>query len=349
MAKLNDSLMHSLPGLDNGFGELFYFPSFRYNDPMKTLPKIIVILGPTASGKTRLAVELARALNGEIVSADSRQVYKGMDLGTGKDLAEYGEGENAVPYHLIDVAAPMEQYDLKSYQEAAYKAIDGILSQGKLPILVGGSGLYLQAVVDGYALAAAPKAGDSSDPEPRSLTELQERLGEGFLARLNPSDRSNPRRLERYLAIKQQSDALHDELHGPSQPRYQCLVLGLELPIDEIRSKIRVRLEQRFQEGMIDEVEQLHENGVEWPRLEAFGLEYKFIARYLKQEQAGRSGDEALEDMKERLALASGQFAKRQLSWFKRWQKQGREINWIAPDDTKKARELIRDFLASEE
>ncbi len=303
---------------------------------MKTLPKIIVILGPTASGKTKLAVAVARALNGEIVSADSRQVYAGMDLGTGKDLAEYGEGPEAVPYHLIDVAAPTDQYDVKSYQTAAYEAINGILRRGKLPILVGGSGLYLQAVVDGYNLApAAASKGFGAEESDLSLEELHERLGAAFVNRLSESDRKNPRRLQRYVDIRQQSDEAHEALHGESKPRYDCLVLGLEYPIDELRSRIRQRLEERFAQGMVAEVEQLQESGVSWERLAAFGLEYKFISRYLKQEMLGRGGEEALEDMKEKLALASGQFAKRQLTWFKRWQKQGREIVWLQPQDTK--------------
>lgn len=322
---------------------------FRYNDPMKTLPKIVVILGPTASGKTRLAVALARALDGEIVSADSRQVYTGMDLGTGKDLGEYGEGPEAVSYHLIDVAAPTEQYDLKSFQTAAYEAINSILERGKLPIVVGGSGLYLQAVVDGYNLAPAAKStGVGAEESDLSLEELHKRLGTAFVSRLSESDRKNPRRLQRYLDIRQQSDEAHEALHGESQPLYDCLVLGIEYPLEELRSRIRRRLEDRFAQGMVAEVEQLQESGVSWERLAAFGLEYKFISRYLKQEMMGRGGEEALEDMKEKLALASGQFAKRQLTWFKRWQKQGREIIWLQPNDMEdigKIKRILTDYL----
>ena len=303
------------------------------------MQKIIVILGPTASGKTKLAVQIARLFKGEIVSADSRQVYKGMDIGTGKDLIEYGSGKNKVNYHVIDVVKPSEQFDLKRYQTKAYEAIDKILKKNKLPILVGGSGLYLQAVVDGYQLS--DKKPVSSLPRNLSLQALQERISSidpKFLQRLNTSDLKNKRRLERYLDIMEQSIETHSDFHGQSKPRYQSLILGLESSLLGIRKNVKKRLEERLEEGMIEEVQKLHKNGVSWERLISFGLEYKYIALYLKKEISRK-------EMEERINITSGQFAKRQMTWFKRWEKQGREIIWVKVKNIKKITKLISDFL----
>lgn len=318
---------------------------------MSKLPKIVAITGPTASGKTRLGVELARRFNGEIISADSRQVYRRMDLGTGKDLAEYGIGKKRIPYHLIDIIDPDHQFDLNAFLRTAYEAIKAILEADKLPIVVGGSGLYLQALIDGYNLSSAPRQ-EKPDLENLSLEELHERLGPAFVDRLNDSEKNNKRRLIRYLSIasfKPQSAQVDQEirvpLHGTSKPRYETLVIGLQLPIDEIRQRIRQRLDERFNEGMLQEVQKLHDDGLSWERLESFGLEYKHIARFLKEVEKRGDDDEAFEYMKERLNYASGQFAKRQLTWFKRWEKQGREIKWLLPTDTEKAAQLLRDFL----
>jgi len=226
---------------------------------MKKLPKLIVILGATATGKTKLAVDLARALNGEIISADSRQVYIGMDIGTGKDLEAYRQGENRLKYHLIDVVAPSTQFDLKSYQKEAYKAIDSVKKKKKVPILVGGSGLYLQAVVDGYVLSdigATPVRN-----EELRLDEITATLGSAFVSKLNPSEQKNKRRLLRYLDIIEKSKNLHVSLHKESKPRYESLLIGLEVSIDTIRKNKKKRLDDRFKEGMIEEVQRLHAEG----------------------------------------------------------------------------------------
>ncbi len=319
------------------------------------LPKIIAIIGATATGKTALAVRLARELNGEIVSADSRQVYRGMDLGTGKDLAEYGSGRDAVPYYLIDVAKPQQQFDLNSYQKQAYAAIDDILRRGKLPILVGGSGLYVQAIVDGYVLSETASAKTATSRAELTLKDLQSRvkqLDPAFFKKLNPSDQKNHRRLLRYLEILSDSQKSHDALHGKSKPRYDCLVIGVEASIETIRKNIKKRLNDRFKAGMIEEVERLHDKGLSWERLEAFGLEYKFIAQYLQALESRargnnrkKEGNAGLKDMQDKLAIASGQFAKRQLSWFRRWEKQGREVLWLRKTAYKKVAESIRLFL----
>jgi len=305
---------------------------------MKKNPTILVILGPTASGKTKLAVELARVHNGEIISVDSRQVYKGMDIGTGKDLAEYGKGKTAVKFHLIDVADPKSPYDLYQYQKAAQKAILDVLKKGKLPILVGGSGLYLQAVVDGYILDnLSPRTTDSSEEDSMTLTEIQNKvktIDKAFFDRLNNSEKNNKRRLIRYLEILQNSSKLHAQPKA-KKPPYDFKVIGLQVGMETLRKRIKQRILDRLEnDAMIKEVADLHKQGLSWPRLESFGLEYKFVSQLL-QKKLNR------EEMINKLATATGQFAKRQMTWFRRWEKQGREISWI------KSKKEIEKFISS--
>jgi tRNA dimethylallyltransferase len=292
---------------------------------MKNLPKLLVILGPTSSGKTKLAIEIAHQFNGEIISADSRQVYKGMDIGTGKDLDEYGKGREAIKYHLIDVAEPNIGFNVKEYQLQAYKAIDGIIKRKKTPILVGGSGLYLQAVVDGYQLSESKPTPEKSSISKLTLDQLYsqiKKLDSKFLDRLNDSEKKNKQRLLRYLEIMESSQTAHNDLHGKSKQRYNSFVIGINFSLETIRKKIKKRLNDRFEQGMVKEIESLHQNGLSWEKLEAFGLEYKFISQYLQKKVS-------LKEMKEKIAIASGQFAKRQMTWFRRWEKQGREILWV--------------------
>lgn len=321
---------------------------------MKTQPKIIVILGPTASGKTKLGVELARQFNGEIISADSRQVYKGMDIGTGKDLAEYGTGKTAVKYHLLDVAEPKEQYDIKKYQKAAYEAISGLIKQGKLPIIVGGSGLYIQAIVDGYELGEqGGRTTEATEFEKLNLTEIQDMIvkaDKAFFERLNNSEKNNKRRLIRYLEILKTSKSIVNQKPKINKPPYDFCIIGLEIGIDTLRKKIKERIIKRLgsrfrgndsgvdNDNMIDEVKRLYHDGLSWQRLESFGLEYKFIAQFLQKKLTR-------EEMINKLAIATGQFAKRQMTWFHRWEKQGREIKWFKPNESKKIIKEIESFV----
>lgn len=295
----------------------------------KPLPQVLVILGPTASGKTKLAVALASAFKGEIVSADSRQVYKGMDIGTGKDLKDYKVGRQNIPYHLIDVISPDKKFDLAQYQVLAFKALDKILKKGKLPIIVGGSGLYLQALVDNYDISSIKP--DFKKRSQREKLEADEvfneisQLNPAFANKINDSDKHNLRRLIRYLEIVEQGQVLPHKL----APRYDFLVLGLKPAKEILRTKIKNRLLERLEkEDLVGEVKRLHKNGLSWQRLESFGLEYKFIAHYLQKKIT-------YEKMTLDLNIAIRQFAKRQLSWFKRWEKQGRKIVWLK--DYKKA------------
>ena len=301
--------------------------------PIKNDKKIIVILGPTASGKTKLAVELAEKFNGEIVSADSRQVYRGMDIGTGKDLAEY-----SVPYHLIDVVNPKLRFDLAQYQKLAFAAIDDILGRGKLPILAGGSGLYLQAVIDNYKLSDAKKdLALRKKLEKLNAGELfkkLEKLSPNLAVKLNQSDKNNKRRLIRYLEILEQDKNFKSR---KGQKKYEALLIGLSYSGEILKQRIFKRLMDRLKEqNMIGEVENLRAKGLSWKRLEEFGLEYKFISLYLQ-------GKLQYEEMVEKLNLAIFQFAKRQLTWFKRWEKQGVKINWLK--DFKKIEKLTKEFL----
>jgi tRNA dimethylallyltransferase len=310
---------------------------------MKINSKILVILGPTVSGKTKLGVELARQFNGEIISADSRQVYQGMDIGTGKDLAEYGAGKNAVKYHLLDVDNPKEQYDIKQYQKAAYEAILGLISRGKLPIIVGGSGLYLQAVVDGYNLEEqGGRTTDDTDLEKQDLAQIQAMIiktDKVFFERLNNSEKNNKRRLIRYLEILQSSKNIINQKPKVNKPPYDFLIIGLEVGIETLRKRIKQRILDRLvNDAMINEVKALHITGLSYQRLESFGLEYKFIAQFLQKKLTR-------EQMIDKLAIATGQFAKRQMTWFRRWEKQGRVIKWFKTNETKKIIKEVENFI----
>lgn len=300
-------------------------------------PKVLVLLGPTASGKTALGVSLALKYKGEIVSADSRQVYKGMDIGSGKDLKAYKVGKKIVPYHLIDVVSPNTEFNLAKYQKLALKAIADIIKRGKLPIIVGGTGLYLQALVDNYCLSSAkPDLEKRRELEILSKEELFKRLEDlkpDFAHKLNNSDKNNPRRLVRYLEILEQGSSLEIKKESP----YDFLILGLTYPDEILRARIIKRINDRLdQEDMLGEVKRLHAEGVSWRRLLSFGLEYKFLSQYL----LGRLD---YDSMLKKLSDASYRFAKRQKTWFRRWEKQGRQIYWA--QDFSAAERLINNWL----
>ncbi len=295
--------------------------------------KVIVIVGTTASGKTKLGVELARKYNGEIVSADSRQVYRGMDVGTGKDLKEYAtklkvESEKlkevVIPYHLIDVADPKDKFDLAQWYKMAKSAIDDIISRGKLPIVVGGTGLYAQALVDGYNLNDVKPDGKLRNQlERRNIDELFRMLSGlnfAFANKLNNSEKNNKRRLIRYIEIL--SKGRKQEMSRKGNDEYDFEIIGVTYPKEELKKRIYQRLIDRLEkEDMIGEVKRLHKQGLSWERLESFGLEYKFIAQYLQDKL---DYDETVN----KIYIASCQYAKRQMTWLKRWEGQGRGISW---------------------
>jgi len=295
-----------------------------HGELIKEKSKVIAILGPTASGKTSLAVELAHKLKGEIISADSRQVYRGMDIGTGKDLSEYRHKGVNIPYHLIDVANPKTIFSLAKYQKLAFKAIDEVLKRGNLPILVGGSGLYLEAVIDNYNLSSVKTSFSKREEyENLSLKELQskiKKINNKFFNNINNSDLQNKRRLARYLEVLLQEK---DFAPKKNDSKYNFLVLGLNPEREIVKEKIYNRLIKRIEEeGMIEEVERLKKEGVSFRRLESFGLEYKFVAYFLQKKIN-------YQQLINNLFTAICQFSKRQMSWFRRWEKQGRKIVWL--------------------
>ncbi|NOY14539.1 MAG: tRNA (adenosine(37)-N6)-dimethylallyltransferase MiaA [Deltaproteobacteria bacterium] len=280
-------------------------------------PNLIVILGATAGGKTGLAVRAARKFNAEIISADSRQVYCGMDLGTGKDLSEYGE----IPYHLIDIVAPGTEYNIFRFQHDCFAAIEEIWSRQKLPLLCGGSGMYLDAILRGYRLVEVPE--NCVLREKLALLtdeELRRRLQQLKPQQHNRTDLDDRQRLIRAIEITVGESAAQDEL--PPLPKIRPVVFGLKWPREILRQRIALRLQQRFAEGMVEEVQQLHDTGVDWEKLEFYGLEYRLIAQYLQDKLN-------YNDMLQKLRSAIGQFAKRQETFFRRMEKQGVEICWL--------------------
>ena len=299
----------------------------------KEKKKLIVILGPTSSGKTSLAVKLAYKFNGEIVSADSRQVYKGMNIGTGKDLKEYKVKNKKIPYHLIDVIKPNTQFSLAKYQKLAYKAIDDILKRGKVPFLAGGTGLYIQAVVDGYVL---PPAKPDLELRKRlaklSLKQLLARLKKLDLQTYKTIDKNNRRRVERAVEICLLTGMPLSKQRKKVKPPYDILILGIGLPKEVLYKKIDKRLKERLKQGMVAEVKRLHQQGVSWKRLEGFGLEYRWIARYLQKKLK-------YDEMVEGLCKDIKKFTKRQITWFKR----DKGIKWLK--NYLQAYKLINKFL----
>lgn len=279
---------------------------------------IVCVLGPTASGKTRYAVDLARKMGAEILSADSRQVYRGMDIGTGKDLDEYGD----VPYHLIDIVDAGTKYDIYQYQRDFERAYRDILQRGKRAIICGGSGLYIEAACCGYSLPDVP-----ADPALRA--ELEKYDDETLIARLaslktlhNHTDYDTRRRLIRALEI-----AIWESTHPVERSDYlpkKTKFIGINVSRDERRARIDRRLDERLSAGMIDEVKRLLDSGIAPEDLIYYGLEYKFVTRYL-------IGELTYEEMKSGLKTAIHQFAKRQMTWFRGMERRGIEIEWVDP------------------
>ncbi len=281
------------------------------------MQNLVVILGTNASGKSELGIRLASHLGGEIVSADSRQIYRGLDLGSGKITPTQA---GAVKHHLIDVAGLSNYFSLADYQRAAYSAIDSISRAGKRPFLVGGTGLYISAIVEGYELVDVPP----NDPlraelESLPLSQLVERLEKSDPDAASRVDKSNQRRLIRALEIAA-SGRTHTSARQRS-PRYRCLQLGLTWPRDILEARIEKRLRDRLANGMIEEVVGLRSRGVSDLRLEKLGLEYRYITRYLRGELA------TLDDLRRELTIAIRQFAKGQITWFKR----DLRIHWLDP------------------
>ena len=287
--------------------------------------KMITILGPTASGKTSVAAALALRTGGEIISADSRQVYRRMDIGTGKDLADYTIGDVHIPYHLIDIAEPGTKYNLFQYQQDFHQAYDLIRSRGKLPILCGGTGLYIEAVLGGYSLSPVPQnpklreslEGKSLDQLTQMLVELKQKNGSNMH---NRTDVDTAQRAIRAIEIETYN--LEHPTPERQMPPVDSLVIGINIDRELRREKITRRLKARLEEGMCDEIRSLIDGGVNPDDLIYYGLEYKFVTEYV----VGRT---SYEEMFRQLEIAIHQFAKRQMTWFRGMERRGYTIHWI--------------------
>jgi tRNA dimethylallyltransferase len=289
------------------------------------MKKMITILGPTASGKTPVAAHLAASIGGEIISADSRQVYRRMDIGTGKDMADYMVSSIKVPYHLIDIREPGTKYNLFEYQQDFFDAYQDIQSRGAVPILCGGTGLYIEAVLKGYHLSPVPQNQELRDSlEGKSLAELTQMLTE-LKARTgsnmhNKTDVDSCQRAIRAIEIETYN--IENPTPRRELPPVDSVIIGINIDRELRREKITRRLKARLEEGMIDEVKALLDEGIPAEDLIYYGLEYKFVTEYI-------TGKTSYDEMYSRLEIAIHQFAKRQMTWFRGMERRGFEINWI--------------------
>jgi tRNA dimethylallyltransferase len=297
----------------------------------------IVILGPTASGKTKMAVRLAQVLDGEIISADSRQVYKGMNMGTGKDLSEYIVENGKIPYHLIDIVSAKEEFNLFEFQKRFYEIYRQLMQKKITPIVVGGTGLYLESIIEGYRLPEVPPDWELRERlKTKSIDELRRMLLDQKKQPHNRTDLEDPERLIRAIEIE---EARHRHPENIMEGDNICAaVFGIRWERSALRARITTRLKQRLKQGMIEEVRALQISGLSWSRLDSFGLEYRYIARYLQ-------GKINYDEMFTKLNTGIHQFAKRQETWFRRMERKGIVINWIAGDDYNSLKECVIRYL----
>ncbi len=292
------------------------------------MSKLIVILGPTATGKTKLAARLAFEFDGEIISADSRQVYKGMNIGTGKDLDDYVVNGKKVPYHLIDILEPEEEYNLYSFKENFLQAYDDILARGKSPFLAGGTGMYLSAIINNYQLKQINfEADEYAKLNSLNFDELKNILLTVKSTLHNKTDLVDKERVIKAILV---AKAMENKLNR----NISSLIIGINLERSEVKKRITERLKKRLDEGMIDEIKMLVENGISFEKLNYFGLEYKFAGMYLK-------GELSYMAMFQKLNSAIHNFAKRQMTWFRKMEKEGTQIHWIHGNDFGEAKEII--------
>lgn len=287
--------------------------------------KMITILGPTASGKTTLAAHLAAKTGAEIISADSRQVYRSMDIGTGKDLADYVVDGKKIPYHLIDICEPGTKYNLFRYQEDFLNAYEDIRNRGVKPILCGGTGLYIEAVLKGYSLSPVPQnaelrerlAGKSLEELTAMLVELKKKTGSTMH---NRSDVDTAQRAIRAIEIEEHN--LNNPMPERECPPIDSLIIGVDIDRDKRRRKITNRLKARLEDGMVEEIQGLLRRGIPAEDLIYYGLEYKFVTEYV-------TGKLTYDEMFRQLEIAIHQFAKRQMTWFRGMERRGFHIHWL--------------------
>lgn len=279
-------------------------------------PRILVLVGPTASGKSAIAVEAAKRFNGEVVSADSRQVYRGLTIGTGKITTQEMDG---IPHHLLDVADPQEIFAVSDYKKLAEKAIDEIVSRGKFPIICGGTGLYVDTLVLNLEIPEVPPNPELRDKlSDKNTAELFRLLEELDPDRAETIDSKNPRRLVRAIEIATALGKVPEKLYGPE--KYDPIFIGIKIDPEELKIKIRDRLRSRIESGMIEEAEQLHKEGLSWERMESLGLEYKYESLLLQ-------GKLTRDEFEKELLQAIIDYSKRQMTWFRK----NPRITWLTP------------------
>jgi tRNA dimethylallyltransferase len=296
---------------------------------------LITILGPTATGKTRLAAKLAKDFNGEIISADSRQVYRDMNIGTGKDLEDYTIDELHIPYHMIDIVDPTEEFDVYKFNQLFYEIHKDIIDNNKMPFLVGGTGLYLSSILKSYTFPIADFSKDNLIQfDNYSTEELKSNLLD-----LNPNLHNTTDLLGRTRVIKAIIVGRSQHKKSIEQSKISSLVIGIKLPRSEIKKRITARLKIRIKNGMIDEVGKLLKKGIGYEKLDFFGLEYKYVGLYLKKELD-------YNDMFQKLNNAIHKFAKKQMTWFRKMEKEGIKIIWIDGPNYEEAKEIIKQNIA---
>lgn len=302
-------------------------------------PRMITILGPTATGKTKLAASIAHRFNGEIISADSRQVYRGMDLGTGKDYGDYTVAGKEIPYHLVDIADPGYEYSVFEFQRDFLRVFFDILSHDKLPVLCGGTGMYLEALLAGYRLQDVPQNKTlRADLVGKSPAELN-RILSNYRRVHNITDTTDRERTIRAIEIEAYRQK-HPE-NESTFPKIEHAIFGVRFERAEIRKRITDRLKQRLDEGMVDEVKKLLDSGLKPGQLRFYGLEYRYLTDYI-------TGEIEYEEMFRLLNTAIHQFAKRQMTWFRRMEKKGFEIHWIDGSlPLEEKLEIVREVLGS--
>jgi tRNA dimethylallyltransferase len=297
---------------------------------------LIVILGPTASGKTSLAVRLAGDIDAEIISADSRQVYRGMDIGTGKDLTEYTANGVMIPYHLINIVDPGDEFNVFEYQRHFVRCFKEISSRGMMPMMVGGTGLYIESVLKGYRMPVVPENVQlRQELEDADMETMVKRILQCNPLVHNTTDLKDRARLIRAIEIAEYRN-MHGSHEDFSMPPVIALVIGIRWERSALRRRITDRLKKRLATGMIEEVKGLYKSGIGWEKLDYFGLEYRYISLYLQ-------GQINYNDMFQKLESQIHQYAKRQETWFRRMERNGIAIHWINGLDYEAANEWIKE------